>query len=185
MPSDGGPHQAPQGDWVGVYGQDRGYYLPAFNGLGSDVDGLDDVTLGTAGLLTHRWVAGTAEVRALESADESTRNAATFYTDPTSTGTISLTFGAAFSGYLRLYCIDWDSTARRQQVTVNDGADQTIALTAAFNDGAWTHFPIDAGIGEAVTITLTNTVGVGNAVLSGLFLDSDLWISSKSPMVMG
>ncbi|MGH3659895.1 MAG: fibronectin type III domain-containing protein, partial [Micromonosporaceae bacterium] len=130
-----GPIQAPQGDWVGAYGGSRGYYLPAFNGA-TPVNGLVDVTLGTSGLNSHRWAASSTSVRALESADESVRRPAAFYTTGAS-GSVSLTFGAAFSGDLHLYMVDWDSTNRRQTVTVNDGRLQSVELTTSFNNGAW------------------------------------------------
>ncbi|MGH3658382.1 MAG: fibronectin type III domain-containing protein, partial [Micromonosporaceae bacterium] len=168
-----GPEEAPQGGWVGVYGAD-GYYLPAFEGasLAGDVDGLtaQGVTFGSTGLTRYRFAALTSDARALESPDQSVRRAAALYTN--TTGSATLTFDAAYVGVLHLYVVDWNTTARRQTIDVDDGAVQSIELTSSYNAGAWVHFPIDAAVDETVTITLTNT-GASNAVLSGLFLGGD------------
>lgn len=169
-----GPFQAPQGDWVGVYGatygEGRGYYLANFDAIGTDINGLVDVTLGTnAEALDYNWAMPTTDLRGLEHPSQSHRTLGTWYTSGASPAVITLTFGAAFNGVLHVYCVDGDTTARRQTVTVNDGVNQTIDLTAAFDQGAWLHFPIAASAAEAVTISFTKTSGA-NAVVSGIFL---------------
>jgi hypothetical protein len=71
---------------------------------------------------------------------------------------------------LHIYAVDWDSTARRQSVTVNDGSGpQQVSITTDFSQGAWLHFPISVAAGGSVTVTVDRTGGA-NAVLSGLFL---------------
>ena len=71
---------------------------------------------------------------------------------------------------MHLYALDWDSSARRQNVTVADGTTtKTINITTAFSGGAWMHFPISVPSGGAVTITIDRLAGA-NAVLSGIFL---------------
>jgi hypothetical protein len=67
---------------------------------------------------------------------------------------------------LRLYAVDWDSTVRRELVSV-DG--QTAVLSSNFNQGAWVTFPISVAAGETVPIVVDRTAGA-NAVLSGIFL---------------
>jgi hypothetical protein len=154
------------GDWVGVYGAD-GHVLAAWDGSSDLVDmPLAAVTLDAGN--RYRWSPATTDVRALEAPDESTRRAATYYS--TSEIALTLTFGADYSGVLHLYALDWDTTARRQTVTVDDGSTpQIVDLVESFGDGAWMHFPINVTAGGAVTITVTKTAG-SNAVLSGIFL---------------
>jgi hypothetical protein len=72
---------------------------------------------------------------------------------------------------LHLYAIDWDSTDRRESITVNDGSGpHTVNITTDFSQGAWTSVPVTVAAGGTVTITVTRTAGI-NAVLSGIFLD--------------
>ena len=81
-----------------------------------------------------------------------------------------LSFTSAYSGTLHLYAIDWDSTTRRQSITVDDGSGpRTATLGSDFSQGAWIHIPISVASGGTLTITVNRTAGA-NAVLSGLFL---------------
>ena len=83
---------------------------------------------------------------------------------------LRLNFTSAYSGTLHLYALDWDTTGRRENVTVADGTTtKTINITTAFNNGAWMHFPISVSSGGVVTITVDRVAGT-NAVLSGIFL---------------
>jgi hypothetical protein len=115
--------------------------------------------------------ATTAEVRALQGAppNASTRKAATWYH-----GTqlrLTLSFNAAWSGNLRLYVLDWDTSNRRERVTVTVGSSSQVAnLTSSFNQGLWITFPVTVNASGQVTITVDRTAGL-NAVLSGVFLD--------------
>jgi hypothetical protein len=76
-----------------------------------------------------------------------------------------LTFAKAYSGNLHLYALDWDTTARREIITVNGQS----AVLGEFNKGAWVSFPINVAAGGTVTIIVDRTAGA-NAVLSGIFL---------------
>jgi subtilisin family serine protease len=161
--------QAPQGDWVGNFGSD-GYALGAWNGTGSgdDLAVLTNAALTLEQGLRYRWASSTTDVRALESPDESERRATTWY--HSTQIRLRLDFAGAYTGNLHLYMVDWDSTARRQAVTVDDGSDpQTINITSPFDQGAWTHFPVSVTAGASVTITVNRLAG-GNAVISGIFL---------------
>ncbi len=93
-----------------------------------------------------------------------TRNAAAYY-DPNQVQ-VKLSFTRGYTGNLHLYAVDWDTTARRETISVNG---QTAALSSSFNEGAWVSFPISVAAGETVTITVDRTAG-SNAVLSGIFL---------------
>jgi hypothetical protein len=152
---------APQGNWVGAHGS-AGYDLPAFNGS-SDLASLPNASLTINRGSRCRW-SSTTDVRALESPDKGTRIAATLY--DSSQIQLQLSFTAAYSGNLELYALDWDSTARRETVSVNG---QTAVLSSAFNAGAWISFPITVQAGGTVTIAVDRLAGA-NAVLSGIFL---------------
>jgi hypothetical protein len=155
-----------QGDWVGSYG-DAGYLLAAWNAT-TDQAVLPGVTLAVEQGTRHRWLAGTADVRALEDAGQTTRRPAAYY--HASQVRLRLTFASAWSGTVHLYALDWDTTERRQTVTVNDGTtSKVVAISTAFNNGAWIHAPVSVGSGGSVVITVDRTGGA-NALLSGVFL---------------
>ncbi len=151
------------GDWVGAYGS-AGYDLAGWDGSTGDVSYLPNASLSLVQGSRWQWAANTSDPRALNGPDEHTRNAGAYY-DPNEIE-VKLSFTAAYSGNLRLYAVDWDSTARRELITV-DG--QSADLSSNFNQGAWTTFPISVAAGGSVTITVTREAGA-NAVLSGIFL---------------
>ncbi len=153
---------APQGTWVGEYGT-SGYALAAWNGA-SDLTELPKATLTVEQASRYVWASSTTDVRALESPDTSTREAATYY-DPHEIK-LRLSFPGAYSGDLHLYAVDWDSQGRREIITVNG---ESAVLSSDFTNGAWVSFPISVAPGDAVSITVTSLAG-GNAVLSGIFL---------------
>jgi 6-phosphogluconolactonase (cycloisomerase 2 family) len=153
---------APQGSWVGTYGS-AGYDLGAWNGE-SDVSDMPNTSLGLAQGNRYVWTPATSDARALQNPDGLTREAATYY-DPNQLR-LALKFTTAYTGNLRLYALDWDSTARRETITVNG---QTATLSSSFNQGAWITFPISVAAGETVTIVVDRTAGA-NAVISGIFL---------------
>ncbi len=116
----------------------------------------------------YQWTSSTTAVQALESPDTSTRRAACFY--DFSQIRLHLTFPAAYSGTLHLYALDWDSTSRRESITINDGSGpQTANISTDFSQGAWVNAPVNVAAGGSVTISVTPTAGA-NAVLSGIFL---------------
>jgi hypothetical protein len=156
------PTTAPQGSWVGAYGS-GGYALAAFNGS-SDLNSLPTVSLSLAQGSRYQWSDPTSDVRALQSPNGLTREAATYYDE--SQVRVNLLFNSAYTGNLRLYALDWDSHARRELVSV--GA-QTAALSSDFSQGAWLSFPISVAAGETLPIVINRTGGT-NAVLSGIFL---------------
>jgi hypothetical protein len=159
--------QEPQGSWVGKYGS-AGYLL-------ADWDGAQDSSVLPAGVTAtlkqgsrYQWAPNTGDVRALQGPEGATRNASTYY-DPNEVK-VELGFTNAYSGNLHLYALDWDSTARRESITVNDGSGpRTVLLSSEFNKGAWISVPVNVAAKGAVTVTVTREAGA-NAVLSGIFL---------------
>jgi hypothetical protein len=155
---------APQGSWVGTYGA-TGYDLAAWNSGTSDLTSLTNASLTVIRGSRYQWAPSTTDVRALQSpTSTSTRVAATYY-DPNQIS-LQLSFASAYSGNLELYAVDWDSSARREMISVNG---QSAVLSSAFNAGAWVSFPITVQTGGTVTITVDRLAGA-NAVLSGVFL---------------
>ena len=150
---------------MGAYGAD-GYALLAWNKT-SDVVVMPKATLFLDQGRRFRWDASSTSVRALENATQTERRAAQWL-DNTSLR-LHLTFSTAYSGTLRLYCIDWDGTTRRQVVYVDDGSGpRSISLDTAFHDGAWLSFPINVASGATLTIRADRVAG--QATLSGIFL---------------
>jgi hypothetical protein len=152
----------PQGNWVGAHGA-SGYDLLAFNGS-TDLTSLTNATATVEEGNRYQWAPTTTDVRALENPGKTARTAAGLY--EFNEIKLQLSFTAAYSGNVELYAVDWDSTARREMITVNG---QTAVLSSAFNEGTWVSFPITVAAGGAVTITVDRLAG-SNAVLSGIFL---------------
>ena len=155
---------APQGSWVGTHGS-AGYDLAAWSG-GSDLVSMatPSASVSLAQGSRYVWAPSTSDVRALESPEKTTREAATYY-DPNQIR-IALKFNASYTGTLHLYAVDWDSTSRRELISVNG---QSADLSSSFNQGVWVSFPIEVSAGETVSIVVDRTAGA-NAVLSGIFL---------------
>jgi hypothetical protein len=154
---------APQGSWVGVFGS-MGHDLAGWE-ASADLSSLTNASLSLAQGTRYEWAANTTETRALEGPEATTRNAAAYYSS--TQVRVLLSFSAAFSGNLHLYAVDWDSTGRREIITVNG---QSAALSSSFHEGAWVSFPVTVAAGGTVTITVDRT-GSSNAVLSGIFLE--------------
>jgi hypothetical protein len=154
---------APQGNWVGTYGS-AGYDLAAWNGA-TDLTSMPSATVSLTQGNRYVWGSSTKDIRALESPDKSTREAATYYA--TKQLGLTLKFNSAYTGSLHLYAVDWDSHVRRELISVGG---QTAALSGDFNQGAWVTFPISAAAGETIPIVVDRTAGA-NAVLSGIFLE--------------
>jgi hypothetical protein len=116
------------------------------------------------------WVCTTtSDVRALQSPDQTSRRAGIYY--DANQIRAHLSFTNAYSGTLRVYVVDWDTTARREDLTVTDGTGpHTISITTDVSQGAWAAFPVTVAAGGTVTLTATTRTAGMNAVLSGIFL---------------
>ena len=80
---------------------------------------------------------------------------------------VDLTDGLAHK--LELYFVDWDSTARSEQVTFSNavtGAVLSTETVSSFHSGVYLEWAVSGN----VLITITNLSGA-SAVLSGLFFD--------------
>ena len=111
-----------QGNWVGTKGA-AGYDLAGFNGS-SDLTNMPGVTATLVKGSRLVWASPTTDPRALESPSGTSRSA-TAYSDPSEVQ-VQLHFVNAYQGNLHLYAVDWDSTARRETITVGG---QTASLT--------------------------------------------------------
>jgi hypothetical protein len=154
---------APEGNWVKAVGS-AGYDLAGWDGTVGDLSYLPKASLSVQQGTRFQWASNTSDTRALQSPDGLTRSAGAYY-DPSQIQ-LKLSFPEGYTGELHLYAVDWDSTARRETISV-DG--QTADLSSSFHNGAWVSFPISAGAEGSVTITVSHTGGA-NAVLSGMFL---------------
>jgi subtilisin len=156
-----------RGDWVGTYGVD-GYAIGGWDSTTGDLAALPGADLTLEGGGRTQWNAATTDVRALENPGQSQRRATAYWGDTQIR--IRLDFPAGYAGTLHVYAVDWDSTIRRENVTVETATTtQTVTLGSSFNTGAWMHFPITVGAGGWVRVTVDHLAGV-NAVVSGLFL---------------
>ena len=104
--------QEPQGSWVGKYGS-SGYQLADWDGVG-DLSDLGGASLSILQGSRYQWAANTTDVRALQSPDGLARSASTYY-DPNELK-LQMSFPSGYTGNLRLYALDWDSTARRETI---------------------------------------------------------------------
>jgi hypothetical protein len=162
-----------QGTWVGNYGVD-GYVVGAWNGTSGDLALLPTGVTYTVEQGTRTsppsWPAPTTDVRGLQNPTASERRAGAWY--HATEVRLRLSFTAAYSGTLNLYAVDWGTTTRREDVTVDDGSGpRTANLSTSFNAGAWVHYPITVAAGGSVVIKVVNRAGTGTtSVLSGLFL---------------
>ena len=121
-------------------------------------------------------------MRAPQSPDQSTRRAATWY--HANQLQLRVTLAEGYTGNLNLYALDWDTTTRRQNVTVSDGTTtRQSALTSSFNQGAWMTFPVNVAPGGTITITIDRTAGP-NAVLSAITLGGPLQTEPPAPGVL-
>jgi titin len=156
--------QSPQGAWVGTYGS-SGYGLLGWNG--GDLVSIPNATLAVDQGQRFIWANPSTDVRALQSPDGSTRQAACAY-DPNQVK-IHIAFTSAYRGTLHVYAVDFDGLGRRETITVNDGSGpQTAYLSSDFSQGAWMNVPVNVAAGGTVTIIVTRVAGV-NAVVSGVF----------------
>jgi hypothetical protein len=148
-----------QGNWPGAYGSE-GYTV-----VGGATSNPAYVTPVPAGQSQYVWAPSTSDVRALQAASNpANRVAGTWYT---SSFTVDLNIADNNTHQVAVYCLDWDSTARRQTVDILDGNGNVLNtqnLTSSFNGGVYLVWNVSGH----VKIRLTRTGG-DNAVLSGLF----------------
>ncbi len=140
-----------------------GYDLAGFDGAVGDLSYVPGGSLSVQQGTRYQWAADTTDKRALESPDGLMRSAGAYY-DPNQIR-LQLSFPSGYTGDIHLYAVDWDSTARRETITV-DG--QTAVLSSSFHNGAWVSLPISVAAGEAATITVDRTAGVERRAVGDL-----------------
>ena len=148
-----------EGNWINTYGT-QGYDV-----LGGAASLPSYATVNPSGETTYTWAANTTDPRALEQAGGASRIAAAWYA--TSSFSIDVNINDGNTHDLELYFLDWNSTARSEQVQISNGSTGLVLDTetvSSFHNGIYLEWAISGN----VLITITKLAGY-NAVLSGLF----------------
>jgi len=157
-----GKNTATQGNWAGVYSVD------GHNIINHSVNYPGYATVIANGVTDYTWASSTSDVRALRKKGATTdRIAACWYSIGSITVDLNLTDG--LSHRVALYCLDWDTAVRAEQIDILNASDNSVLSSQSvtgFNGGQYLIWEIKGH----VLIRLTNT-GPGNAVLSGIFFD--------------
>ena len=134
--------QAPQGNWSKTYGA-AGYDLAGWNNGTSDLSWMPNATVTLDQGSRAVQPGTTTDARALTDPTGVSRTAAD-YTDPNQVR-VKLAFTKAYTGNIHLYAVDWDTTARRELITVNG---QTAALSSRLQPGRLGELPDHGGRGR-------------------------------------
>ena len=151
-----------QGSWIGVYGA-QGYdvignaaKLPAY------------ATVTPSSQLSFVWAASTSDTRALQTANGSSRIASCWYGNSPFSVDVDFTDGNLHT--LTLYVVDWDTSARAEQIQISNASTGSVLDTetvTAFHGGVYLRWSVSGNL----MIKFTKTAGA-NAVLSGIFFDA-------------
>jgi hypothetical protein len=155
-----GENTTTQGNWIGTYGS-QGYDLV---GNGTSLPSYAAVTVVSSG---HVWTNNTTDPRALENV-WGTRRAVCWFSPTSFTVDVNLTDNDVH--YLSLYFLDWDTTARLEQVQLSNASTGQVLDTetvSSFHGGVYLVWAVSGN----VVIQISN-LGGPNAVLSGIFLDA-------------
>jgi subtilisin family serine protease len=164
-----------QGNWIGAYGS-QGY-----NVIGDTASYPAYATVTPSGQTSYTWTATTTDSRALKNPGGTGRIAACWYSSTSFSINVNLTDGQAHN--IALYCLDWDSSARSEQIQISDAGTGAVLDTesvSSFHGGAYMQWKITGNVVFAVT----KQAGM-NAVISGLFFDqaSSTSTSASIPLV--
>ena len=151
-----------KGSWKGVYGS-SGYQTAL------DATSLPSYAqVGFTNKSDHVWNPSTTDVRALQKANSSLRQAATWFS--ASFLYIPVDFTDSLDHQVALYAIDWDNTTRSQTIQVIDTATSTVLdsqVVTNFNGGKYFIWNVKGD----VTFKIINNNDLLNAVISGIFFD--------------
>jgi uncharacterized repeat protein (TIGR01451 family) len=149
-----------QGNWHGNYG------LDGYNIIGDQSLNPAYVTPSASGQIPYTWISSTSDVRGLQKPLNLTdRLAGVWYTG--SSMVVDLPFTDALTHQLAIYCLDWDTTTRRQTVDILDANGSLLNsqnLSSSFSGGVYLVWNVSGHVKVRVTLT-----GGTNAVLSGVF----------------
>ena len=106
-----------QGNWKGKYGTD-GYSV-----MGDGTQNPAYVVPANAGL-QYIWTTSTSDIRALQKVAGTDRVAATWYGQPTFI--IDLNITDQNTHQLAIYCMDWDSAGRSQNIDILDAGNNVL-----------------------------------------------------------
>ncbi len=151
-----------QGSWQGVYGT-NGYAV-----IGDQTSNPSYVSPAPAGESTWVWASSTAALRALQKPSNPTNRIAAAWYNSTPF-TIDLNISDTAQHQIALYCLDWDSTSRRENVAILDAKGNVLntqSLAGSFNGGVYLVWNVTGHVVIRVTL-----VAGSNAVVSGLFFD--------------
>jgi hypothetical protein len=115
----------------------------------------------------HTWVAGTTDVRALQTGANTSRIAACWYNYTPFSFDVNFTDGNTHQ--FGLYLLDWDSQSRMETIQVRDAATNALLngqTISNFSGGLYLIWNISGHV--KITITL---VSGPNAVVSGAFFN--------------
>ena len=149
------------GNWISVYGSDGYHVMGGFSMNPSYVNPVP------AGAQFHSWAASTADVRALQVANNPANRVAAMLDG--SAFTIDLNITDSAQHQVALYSVDFDEQGRQQTVAVIDTNGNVLnsqALTS-FTGGVYLVWNVTGH----VKLLFTSTAGP-NAVVSGLFFDA-------------
>ncbi len=163
------------GNWGGVYGKD-GYILCNYNGNGNDAKSLPSYISSVTYNVPHNavWASGTNDARALatNSSNQGTRNATCYYTDQSSTPTMTFTINSAGSQnyQVALYFVDWDNKGRRLGVEMFDAASLNLIAPVVVITNFYGGNYLVYSCNKSAKFRIDHVRG-DNAVLSGIFFD--------------
>ncbi len=135
-----------QGNWINTYGTE------GYNVIQDAPSYPSYATVSATGQTAHTWAISTTDVRALQNPGGSGRIAATWYSASSFTIDVSLTDGQAHD--LELYFLDWDSTARSEQVQISDAASGMVLDTesiSSFHGGVYLDWQVSGHVVIKIT----------------------------------
>lgn len=158
---------ATKGNWVGVYGQD-GYILGSYNSTSSDRVSLPGYISGyttSSTIMRYIWAPSAASPALQDPANTSSYRAACWYQTDNFSITLNPTQTREFQ--LGLYVLDYDTTARVENISISGAGLTGTDSASSFAGGKWYLYDANATAGVPITISIQRTGGV-NAVLSAV-----------------
>ena len=150
-----------EGNWIGTYG------VQGYDVLGDAASLPSYAIITPVGETSATWTASTTDPRALENPGGTGRSTTYWYSTTGFNIDVDLTDGQVHD--LELYFVDWNTTARSEQVQLFAASGGTLLDTetvSSFHSGVYLEWAVSGN----VVIKITSLAGA-NAVLSGLFLD--------------